>query len=52
MSDEERKETVVRISDKYTKLRSEEKSFVAGYLAGKEEERSRYAIERGELKKA
>lgn len=39
---EEKKEMVERLAQKFVSLPDAEKSFVAGYMAGKEEERAKW----------
>lgn len=38
---DEKKELVTKITKKFIRLSQEEKSFIAGYMAGKEEERAK-----------
>ena len=42
MTKEERKEFIEKLIKKFKKLPESEKSFVAGYMAGKEEERAKW----------
>lgn len=44
---EEKREMVERLTQKFVTLPDSEKSFIAGYMAGKEEERAKW--ERKEL---
>lgn len=43
---EEKREMVERLAQKFTMLPDSEKSFVAGYMAGKEEERAKWEKEK------
>lgn len=42
MSKDERIEMVDRLANKFVSLPDSEKNFIAGYMAGKEEERSKW----------
>lgn len=42
MSKDERKERVKRIAEQFTEMDDADKSFIAGYMAGKQEERQKW----------
>ena len=42
MKNEKRKDQIERLAKKFAQLSDSEKSFIAGYIAGKEEEKAKW----------